>query len=142
MPRRSQVSMSQPDEATLPRVVEADLRAGGILSRTLPGYEERPAQVRMARSVADALECGEHAVIEAATGVGKSLAYLLPIVRSGKVSLISTANKALQEQLFYKDIPFVQKVVRPFQAALVKGMGNYLCLDRLDTEMPFQRLAP
>ncbi len=134
--------MSQPDEATLPRVVEADLQAGGVLSQKLPGYEERPAQVRMARSVADALESGEHAVIEAATGTGKSLAYLLPIVRSGKVSLISTANKALQEQLFYKDIPFVQKVVRPFQAALVKGMGNYLCLDRLDTEMPFQRLAP
>jgi Rad3-related DNA helicase len=58
---------------------------------------------------------------------------LLPIVRTRKVALISTANKALQEQLFYKDIPFVQRHVRDFKAALVKGMGNYLCLDRLAT---------
>ncbi len=133
---------SQPEETTVRAAVEADLRAGGILSQTLPGYEERPAQVRMALGVADALESGEHAVIEASTGTGKSLAYLLPIVRSGKVSLISTANKALQEQLFYKDIPFVQEFVKPFHAALVKGMGNYLCLDRLEEEIPFQRLAP
>lgn len=63
-----------------------------------------------------------------------SLAYLLPIVRSGKVAIISTANKALQEQLFYKDIPFVQKHIKPFDAALVKGIGNYVCLDRLENE--------
>jgi Rad3-related DNA helicase len=60
-----------------------------------------------------------------------SLAYLLPIVRSGRGAIISTANKALQEQLFYKDIPFVQKNVQNFDAALVKGVGNYICLDRL-----------
>ncbi|HLQ11582.1 MAG TPA: helicase C-terminal domain-containing protein, partial [Ktedonobacteraceae bacterium] len=60
-----------------------------------------------------------------------SLAYLLPIVRSGRGAIISTANKALQEQLFYKDIPFVQKNVQEFDAALVKGVGNYICLDRL-----------
>jgi Rad3-related DNA helicase/serine/threonine protein kinase len=63
-----------------------------------------------------------------------SLAYLLPIVRSGKVAIISTANKALQEQLFYKDIPFVQEHIQDFEAALVKGMGNYICLDRLEKE--------
>lgn len=63
-----------------------------------------------------------------------SLSYLIPVVRSGKVAIISTANKALQEQLFYKDIPFVQKHIRYFDAALVKGMGNYLCLDRLEQE--------
>jgi len=63
-----------------------------------------------------------------------SLAYLLPIVRSGKVAIISTANKALQEQLFYKDIPFVQENIQDFEAALVKGMGNYICLDRLEKE--------
>jgi Rad3-related DNA helicase len=67
-----------------------------------------------------------------------SLAYLLPIVRSGKVALVSTANKALQEQLFYKDIPFVQQHIEPFPAALVKGMGNYLCLELLEEERPFQ----
>jgi len=63
-----------------------------------------------------------------------SLAYLLPIVRSAKVAIISTANKALQEQLFYKDIPFVKEHIQDFEAALVKGMGNYICLDRMDKE--------
>ncbi|HJT59655.1 MAG TPA: protein kinase, partial [Ktedonobacteraceae bacterium] len=63
-----------------------------------------------------------------------SLAYLIPIVRSGKVAIISTANKALQEQLYFKDIPFVQKHIQRFDAALVKGMANYVCLDRLEEE--------
>lgn len=63
-----------------------------------------------------------------------SLSYLIPAVRSGKVAIISTANKALQEQLFFKDIPFVQKHIRHFDAALVKGMSNYICLDRLAQE--------
>ena len=126
--------------AALRDVVSDDLRAGGVLSRTLPGYEERPAQIEMARRVADALERGEHLVVEAGTGTGKSLAYILPIVRSGKVALLSTANKNLQEQLFYKDIPFVQQHIQSFRAALVKGMGNYLCLDRLAEERDFQRL--
>lgn len=130
----------QQTAASLIATVEADLRAGGVLARTLPGYEERLAQVEMARTVAAALETGEHAAIEAGTGTGKSLAYLLPIVRSGRVALVSTANKALQEQLFYKDIPFVQSHVRPFKAALVKGMSNYLCLDRLTEEQAFQQL--
>ncbi|MEO7002225.1 MAG: ATP-dependent DNA helicase [Ktedonobacterales bacterium] len=123
-------------------IVTADLRAGGVLSQSLPGYEERPAQITMARHVADALETGTHVVIEAGTGTGKSIAYLLPIIRSGKVAIISTANKALQEQLFYKDIPFVQQHVQPFEASLVKGMGNYLCMDRLGEEQQFSSLAP
>jgi Rad3-related DNA helicase len=129
------------EETSLADQVEADLRAGGILSRSLPGYEERPAQIEMARRVAHALVSGQHLVVEASTGTGKSLAYLLPIVHSGRVALISTANKNLQEQLFYKDIPFVQKHIRDFRAALVKGMGNYLCLDRLEEERAFQSLV-
>src|SRR5258708_7977296 len=119
----------------------ADLRQGGVLSQRLPGYQERPAQIEMATLVAEALTRGTHAILEAPTGVGKSLAYLLPIVRSGKVALISTANKALQEQLFFKDIPFIQQYIQPFQAALVKGMGNYLCLDLFEEERPFQQLV-
>src|SRR5260370_28402558 len=126
-------------ERSVGRRVERDLGEGGVLSQALPGYEERAAQIEMARRVAAALDNSEHAVIEAGTGTGKSLAYLLPIVRSGKVALISTANKALQEQLFYKDIPFVQQHIQPFEAALVKGMGNYLCLDLLDEEHAFQQ---
>jgi Rad3-related DNA helicase len=70
-----------------------------------------------------------------------SLAYIIPLVRSKKVALVATANKTLQEQLFYKDIPFVQRHVRDFKAALVKGMGNYLCLDRLQEERQFQQLV-
>lgn len=111
-----------------------DLRQGGILSRLLPGYQERPAQIEMATLVADALNREMHAIVEAPTGVGKSLAYLVPLVRSGKTALISTANKALQEQLFYKDIPSIQQHIQPFDAALVKGIGNYVCLDRLEAE--------
>ncbi|MGZ3674416.1 MAG: ATP-dependent DNA helicase, partial [Ktedonobacterales bacterium] len=133
--------MQTEEAATLRETVEADLREGGVISQSLPGYEDRPAQIAMARDVADALESGEHLVVEAGTGTGKSIAYLLPIVRSGKVALVSTANKALQEQLFYKDIPFLQQHVQQFPAALVKGMGNYLCLDRLTEERSFQQLV-
>ncbi|MFL5697630.1 MAG: helicase C-terminal domain-containing protein, partial [Ktedonobacteraceae bacterium] len=115
-------------------IVVADLCQGGILSQSLPGYEERPAQIEMARLVAQSLSQSTPALLEASTGTGKSLAYLVPIVRSGKVAIISTANKALQEQLFYKDIPFVQQHIKHFEAALVKGVGNYLCLDRLENE--------
>jgi ATP-dependent DNA helicase DinG len=142
--RRMAAGENTPDAeqgAPLADLVEADLRAGGVLAHALPGYEERPAQIAMARVIAEALEDDSHAALEASTGTGKSLAYLLPIVRSNKVALVSTANKALQEQLFYKDIPFVQRHVRPFKAALVKGMGNYLCLDRLEQERSFLLLA-
>jgi Rad3-related DNA helicase/serine/threonine protein kinase len=116
------------------QIVSTDLGHGGILSERLDGYEERQAQIEMATLVAQALTEERHAIVEASTGTGKSLAYLLPIVRSGKVAIISTANKALQEQLFYKDIPFVQEHIQDFEAALVKGMGNYICLDRMEKE--------
>lgn len=122
------------DDSRLAQIVAADLGEGGVLSRRLPGYEERLAQVEMARLVARSLVEEVPAVIEAATGTGKSLAYLLPIVRSNRVAIISTANKALQEQLFYKDIPFVQEHIKHVDAALVKGMGNYVCLSRLEEE--------
>jgi Rad3-related DNA helicase/serine/threonine protein kinase len=120
--------------ADLARRVENDLHQGGALSLALSGYEERLAQIEMAGVVSRAITENTPAIIEAATGTGKSLAYLVPIVRSGKVAIVSTANKALQEQLFFKDIPFVQKHIRHFDAALVKGMSNYICLDRVDQE--------
>ncbi len=133
-PLRVRPKMRAVDGGRLHARVSADLQQGGELSRSLPGYEERPAQVQMANLVAQSLEENIPAVVEAATGTGKSLAYLVPVVRSGKVAIISTANKALQEQLFYKDIPFVQKHIQDFEASLVKGMGNYVCLDRMDIE--------
>jgi Rad3-related DNA helicase/serine/threonine protein kinase len=118
----------------LQRIVTDDLCQGGVLSDSLPGYEERTAQVEMATIVSQAINQRVPAIIEAATGTGKSLAYLVPVVRSGQVAIVSTANKALQEQLYYKDIPFVQKHIKYFEAALVKGVNNYICLDRVDKE--------
>ncbi len=123
----------------------ADLRNGGALSQRLPGYQERSAQIEMATLVAEALTRETHAILEAPTGTGKSLAYLVPLVRSGKVALLSTANKALQEQLFFKDIPFAQQHIQWVEAALVKGMGNYVCLARLHAEratVPLERQSP
>ena len=111
----------------------------GPIARSLPGYDARPGQIAMAEMVARAIAKGEHAVIEAGTGTGKSLAYLVPAIYSGKVVVVSTANKALQEQLIRKDIPFLQRTLPiRFQAAMVKGRGNYLCLDRLRDEEQYQ----
>ena len=115
---------------------------GGPVARSLPGYVERPGQIAMAELVYKALQQGEHAVVEAGTGTGKSLAYLIPAIYSNKTVIISTANKALQEQLIRKDIPFLQKVLpMPVKAAIVKGRGNYLCLDRFRDEEGFQAMT-
>jgi ATP-dependent DNA helicase DinG len=98
-------------------------------------FEFRPQQQRMAELVADALEENRPLVVEAATGVGKSLAYLLPAVRhalnGGRKAVISTHTINLQEQLIHKDIPVLKKVAGEFKAVLLKGRGNYLCPTRL-----------
>jgi len=95
----------------------------------------------MAEMVSRALRTGEHAIVEAGTGTGKSMAYLVPAIYSAKTIVISTANKALQEQLIRKDIPFLQNVLPiSFSAAVVKGRGNYLCLDRYREEEAYQKL--
>jgi Rad3-related DNA helicase len=135
----SATAASRQEAPCLDEQVTADLVLGGIISSQMTGYAERPAQIEMARLVARAITGDIPAVIEAATGTGKTIAYLIPLARSGKVGLISTANKALQEQLFYKDIPFVQRHVTYVEAALVKGMGNYVCLDRLDRALAEQK---
>src|SRR5690348_4088594 len=97
---------TEPETTSVLPLVLADLQAGGTLARQLPTYEPRPAQLAMARVVTEAIESHAHAVIEAQTGTGKSYGYLLPLIRSGTTAVISTANKALQDQLFSKDIPF------------------------------------
>ena len=87
----------------------------------------------MARAVADAVADDGHAVIQAGTGTGKSLAYLVPTVLSEKPTVIATATKALQDQLAGKDLPFVaEHLDAPFRFAVLKGRSNYLCLQRLD----------
>jgi ATP-dependent DNA helicase DinG len=104
----------------------------GLIARYHPDYEYRSGQVAMAQAVADALEQRHHLLVEAGTGTGKTLAYLVPAVATGRRVIISTGTKNLQEQLFYKDVPFLQSVLpRKFRATYLKGRANYLCLNRL-----------
>ncbi len=113
-------------------IVDGLLGPEGVLASALPGYESRPEQLEMARAVERCLEERGHLLAEAATGTGKTLAYLIPAALCGRKVLISTATKTLQEQIFFKDIPLLKKKVRlDFEAAYLKGRANYLCLHRL-----------
>jgi len=111
--------------------LSATLEEGGPLKEYLPHYEYRPQQVEMLKAVARAFNDGEHRLIEAGAGIGKSLAYLLPAVHfaveNGRHVVVSTNTINLQDQLFKKDIPDLQQIL-PFEAALLKGRSNYLCL--------------
>ncbi len=103
----------------------------GLLAQKLSTYEHRPEQQQMAEAVDQALRDEQFLIVEAGTGTGKTLAYLIPAIKSGKRIVISTGTKTLQEQLFFKDIPFLQKEFGwPFKAAFMKGRGNYLCQRR------------
>jgi len=104
---------------------------GGWLARRHPNYEHRPGQLEMAESVEAASENRRHLIVEAGTGTGKTLAYLVPIMRSGRRVVISTGTKNLQEQLFFKDIPFLRKLFPDIRVALMKGRQNYLCRQKL-----------
>lgn len=104
----------------------------GLIAKYHPDYEYRPGQVAMAEAVATALRKSRHLLVEAGTGTGKTLAYLVPAVALGRRVIISTGTKNLQEQLFYKDIPFLQSILpKPFKATYLKGRSNYVCLLRL-----------
>jgi ATP-dependent DNA helicase DinG len=116
-----------PDKVSLERI----FGSGGWLARHHPQYEFRPAQLEMAESVESALADGRHLIVEAGTGTGKTLAYLVPIIRSGQRVVISTGTKNLQEQLFFKDIPFLKKMFPELRATLMKGRQNYLCRQKL-----------
>lgn len=104
---------------------------GGLLSQAHPNYEFRRGQLQMAEAVEKALQERRHLVVEAGTGTGKTLAYLLPVIRSGKRVIISTGTKNLQEQLFFKDIPFLEKHLGPLRVCYMKGRNNYLCRQKL-----------
>ncbi|MGV1049186.1 MAG: ATP-dependent DNA helicase [Solirubrobacterales bacterium] len=99
---------------------------GGVMAAHMAGYEERHQQTQMARIVQRAVEMGDNAIIEAATGVGKSLGYLAPLLAMGKTILISTSNKTLQNQLVEKDLPFLQTMY-DFTFAVALGKSNYVC---------------
>jgi ATP-dependent DNA helicase DinG len=114
-----------------PSQVKEILGPSGPFARVLPGFEHRESQREMAASVAETLREGGELLVEAGTGTGKTLAYLVPAILSGQRVVVSTGTKNLQEQLFYKDIPLVREALRlPFTACLMKGRGNYLCLAR------------
>lgn len=106
------------------------------LKSLLPGFQPRAGQVWMAEAVAEAIENHAQLIVEAGTGTGKTYAYLLPALMSGRKAIISTGTKALQDQLYHRDLPLVGKAVgRPVSTALLKGRANYLCLERLDLAM-------
>jgi ATP-dependent DNA helicase DinG len=108
------------------------LGPGGALSRVLPAYEPRAPQLAMAARVEDALAQGRALLVEAGTGTGKTLAYLLPAARSGLKVVVSTATKTLQEQLADKDVPLLRSLGVEARFAFLKGRQNYLCLLRFD----------
>ncbi|MGH8528661.1 MAG: ATP-dependent DNA helicase [Nevskiales bacterium] len=105
----------------------------GRLAQALESYRPRTQQAEMAVAVAKAIETGGRLVVEAGTGTGKSLAYLIPALLSGRKVLISTATRTLQEQLFHQSVALVRtQLSQPVQVALLKGRSNYLCLHRLE----------
>src|SRR5438309_4695980 len=106
---------------------------GGKIGRCMAaGYEHRRSQLSIAELVEEAFHKKRHLLVEAGTGTGKTLAYLIPAIRSGRRVVISTATKSLQEQLFTKDVPFVQKHFAPeLKVAVMKGRSNFLCREKL-----------
>jgi DNA polymerase-3 subunit epsilon/ATP-dependent DNA helicase DinG len=129
----------KPSETVTP-VDSAPLAAmispGGVFERAFPGYEHRPQQVQMLEAVAEAFNAPLHLLVEAGTGTGKSLAYLLPAahfaLQNGRRIVISSNTINLQDQLYKKDLPDLQRILNlPIHVALLKGRSNYLCLRRL-----------
>lgn len=121
-----------------PDKIAALLGAQGVIAEALPGYEERPEQLRMAFAVGEAFNRGQLAVIEAGTGTGKSLAYLVPALLwaldNEERVVVSTNTINLQEQLIRKDLPFLRRAAGlEFRAVLVKGRNNYLCRRRAES---------
>jgi ATP-dependent DNA helicase DinG len=120
-------------ESTPMGLSERATSALAAVAEQLPsGGEDRPGQVEMTQAVADAITAETHLIAAAGTGTGKSLAYLVPAVLSGKRTVVSTATKALQDQLANKDLPFLQDHLdTPFEFAVLKGRSNYVCRQRL-----------
>jgi len=118
-----------PDDQRL--TLDGVLGAGGLLAQKLPGFEHRDDQIAMAHAVERAIQDRGYLVAEAGTGTGKTLAYLVPAILSGRKVTISTATKTLQEQIWTRDIPLLKETLGlPFEAAYLKGRSNYYCLAR------------
>ncbi len=116
----------------LEQAVTTILGPAGPLARSDPDYRERREQAAMAQAVAQAIEANQTLVVEAGTGVGKTYAYLVPLLLSGRRGLVSTATKSLQDQLFWRDLPrLCERLGVPVTTALLKGRGSYLCRHRM-----------
>ena len=111
--------------------IENILGKDGMLARSLQGFEYRPSQLRMALLIKNSIQQKTPALIEAGTGIGKTFGYLVPVILSGKKSVISTGTKNLQEQIYFKDIPLLNKATQlNIDAVMMKGRENYLCLHK------------
>ena len=125
-----------PPDATKPveslvEMVDRIFAPGGPIAAVIDGFEPRASQREMADAVASTLEDGGVLLVEAGTGTGKTLAYLVPAILSRKRVLVSTGTKNLQEQIYFKDLPVLERALGvPFTATCMKGRGNYLCLHR------------
>ena len=116
--------------------------ADGPLARVVDGFSPRPQQRAMALRVAETLDGGGALLVEAGTGVGKTFAYLVPALLSGRRIVVSTGTRSLQDQLFGRDLPTVSAAIgRPVEVAMLKGRSNYLCLHRLGLAAQEARLT-
>ena len=126
--------MSDTAGETLGVRIAAAFADGGPLAAALPAFEPRSGQRTMAAAVGDVLDGGGVLLAEAGTGTGKTLAYLVPAILSGRRVLVSTGTRNLQDQIFYKDLPALREALGvPFTAAYMKGRANYLCLQRFES---------
>ncbi len=146
---RREVPDWQPDDSSISEDAVATrippmpsiLGPDGVIASRLPGYEHRPQQIEAAEAVRRAILEGRHAVIEAGTGVGKSIAYLLPAIYSGRRTVVATSGKALQDQLISKDLPFLRDTLPiPFAFCALKGRSNYVCRRKLEDEIGVQAM--
>lgn len=118
---------------TLEQAVARILRPGGLLAEVMPGFEPRPGQIAMAERVAQAIDWDERLLAEAGTGTGKTMAYLLPAILSGRKVVVSTGTRTLQDQIARIDLPRLQRALPDrFTFAVMKGLSNYVCLRRYD----------
>ena len=127
-------SAQAPAQARLPSLHDF-FSPSGLLSKSALHFEHRPGQLQMAKAVESALNDKRHLIVEAGTGTGKTLAYLLPALRFARERnqrvILSTGTKNLQEQLFFKDVPFLETLLGPLKVCYMKGRANYLCRQKL-----------
>ena len=125
--------MPSPEEHAAPAASVNDyFGRGGLLAESMPGWEDRSGQLEMAREIEAAIADKRNLIVEAGTGTGKTLAYLVPLVLAGVRAVISTGTKNLQEQLVRKDVPFLQSILgHPLRVAVMKGRNNFVCIEKL-----------